>query len=135
MLILGLVGMYGSVVIYILLHGMVKGQIFQISRYIIHGNGRQDIRENIRNNFIYLICVGIFILSAISGIVIMIAKELMVINIFGVMMVIVVYISYMYTLIYVNKSGNSYYVRELERFYVILLMFVSISIVNINFSV
>merc|ERR1711997_1017991 len=94
-----LVGMYGSVVSYILLHGIVKRQIFQISRYVIHGNGGQDTRENIQNNFIYMTYLGIFILSAI--VVIIIAKELIVMNLFGFLIMIIVYISYIYTLVYV----------------------------------
>merc|ERR1711997_1274994 len=109
-LMLSLIRMYRSVVLYILLHGIVKRQIFQISGYVIHGNGSQDTRENIQNNFMYIICLGIFMLSAIVGMVIMIAKELIVINLFGFLIMIVVYISYMYTLVYVNKSRSKYYV-------------------------
>merc|ERR1712026_442875 len=36
---------FSFVVVYIMLHGMMKGQLFQSSGYEIHGVGSQDIRK------------------------------------------------------------------------------------------
>merc|ERR1712003_596008 len=45
MVLLSIVEIYSVVVIYIILHRMVKRQLFQSSRYEIHGVRSQDIRK------------------------------------------------------------------------------------------
>merc|ERR1711893_76854 len=56
---------FSFVVVYIMLHGMMKGQLFQSSRYEIHGVGSQDMRKfNMGASFILMV-FAIFILSAL----------------------------------------------------------------------
>merc|ERR1712187_112083 len=43
--LLSIRGFYSVVVLYIILHGIVKRQLFQSSRYEIHGIGSQDMRK------------------------------------------------------------------------------------------
>lgn len=134
MLMLGMVGIYNAVVLYIILHRIVKRQIFQASRYTIHGKGSQDIRNYIINRVIYVICLGIFMLSAIIRMVIVIAKELVVLNILGIFVLVLVFTSYMYTLVYINKSEVRDYVREMEGYYVMFIILRSMVMVNVNYS-
>lgn len=103
MLMLGVMGMNHAVVLYIILHRIIKRQIFQGSGYGIHGVGSQDMREYVANGICYIICVGIFLLSAVVGVVIVRAKELVVLGSLGVMVIILVVVSYIYTLHFVNK--------------------------------
>lgn len=133
-LILGMIGIYSAVVLYIILHGIVKRQVFQVSRYTIHGVGTQDIRGYIMNRLIYIMCLGIFMLSAIIRIVIVIAKELVVLNILGVFMLILVFTSYIYTVVYINKSNIGNYVREMEGYYVKFIMLMSMVVVNVGYN-
>lgn len=57
--------MFSSVVLYIMLHGIVKGQLFQSSRYEIHGVRSQDIRRFNMESFTIMMLMAIFILSAL----------------------------------------------------------------------
>lgn len=114
---------------------MVKRQIFQLSRYTIHGIGIQDIRNHVINVMSYLILVGIFMLSAMIGIVMVIAKEVVVLGIIRVMMIILVFLSYNYTMSYINKLELNFYVREMERLYVIMIVVCSMSVIMVNFNV
>merc|ERR1712207_13673 len=72
--LLSIVRVYSVVVIYIMLHGMVKGQLFQNSGYEIHGVGSQDIRKFNMNGSSIVILLAIFILSALVRIVMMGSK-------------------------------------------------------------
>lgn len=133
-LILSIGEQYSRVVLYIILHGIIKRQIFQASRYNIHGVRRQDIRLFAMNRFMMIRLVGIMILSAIVGIVIVGAKELVVLNGLSIIIIIVVMVSFMYTVMYMNKLGGIGYVRELERFYVLILILRSIALVIVRFN-
>merc|ERR1712019_303214 len=75
MVLLSIVRVYSVVVIYIILHGMVKGQLFQSSGYEIHGVGSHDIRKFNINRSSIVILLAIFILSALVRIVIIGSKE------------------------------------------------------------
>jgi len=134
-MILSSIMLYNVVVMYIILHGMVKRQIFQLSRYTIHGIGRQDIRNHVINVMSYLILVGIFMLSAMIGIVMVIAKEVVVLGIIRVMMIVLVFLSYNYTMSYINKLELNFYVREMERLYVIVIVVCSMNVIMVNFNV
>merc|ERR1712157_698849 len=66
--LLSIVRIYSVVVIYIMLHGIVKGQLFQSSGYEIHGVRSQDIRKFSINRSSIVMLLAIFILSALIGI-------------------------------------------------------------------
>merc|ERR1712066_1131768 len=126
-LLLSVREMYYAVVSYILLHRIVKRQIFQSSGYTIHRVGNQDIRKYVMNRISYMIILRMFLLSAMVRMVIVIAKELVVFNLMRLIIVILVFISYIYTIVYINKSEGSNYVGEFERFYVVVLIVLSMS--------
>jgi len=134
-LILRLMRMYHAVVIYIILHRIVKRQIFQVSRYGIHSVGRQDMRRYVINRMTYIMLMGIMLLSSIVGIVIMGSKELVVLNILGLLIIVLVFTSYIYTLMYINKKEMIGYVGEMEGWYVVCLIVCSIRTVMVNFSI
>jgi len=134
-LILRVMRIYHAVVIYIILHRIVKGQIFQVSRYGIHSVGGQDIRRYVINRMTYIMLIGIILLSSIVGIVIMGSKELVVLNMLGLLMIVLVFTSYIYTLMYINKKEIIGYVGEIEGWYVICLIVCSIRTVIVNFSI
>lgn len=125
---------YHAVVIYIILHGIVKRQIFQSSRYGIHGIRSQDIRKYIIISRTYIMMMGIVFLSALMGIVIVAAKELVVLRVMRVMMLLLVVMSYIYTISYINKCELGRFVGEVERFYVLVLMLCSLNVLAVNFS-
>lgn len=133
-LILGVMRMYHAVIVYIMLHRIVKGQVFQKSGYRIHAIRSQDMRVYTVNGSYYLMCIGIFILSAILGMVIVGAKELVVLGGLSVSMLFLVVVSYMYTLQYINKVIMREWVGEMERMYVLVIIVLSIVIVELNFS-
>merc|ERR1712048_75387 len=126
---------YSVVVLYIMLHGMVKRQLFQSSGYEIHGVGSQDIRKFNINGSSLLMLVAMFMLSALVGIVIMGSKEVVVLGLMGVIMVVIVCISMLYTLIYANKLSIGVKVGESEGFYVLGLILLSIILIDVNFGV
>lgn len=134
MLILSIREIYHAVVVYIILHRIVKRQIFQSSGYGIHGIRSQDIRRYVINSGTYIIIMRIVFLSAIMRIVIIAAKELVVLGIVRVIILFLVLISYMYTISYVNKCELGNLTREVERFYVLILMLCSLSVLAVNFS-
>merc|ERR1711893_432626 len=86
--LLSIVEMYSVVVVYIILHGIVKGQLFQSSRYEIHRVGSQDIRKFNMNGSSMIILLAIFILSALIRIVIMRSKEVVVLRIVNVIVLV-----------------------------------------------
>jgi len=102
-LMLGIGEMYHAVVVYIILHRMVKRQVFQSSRYRIHRVRSQDIRRYVVNSGTYIIIMGIVLLSAMVRIVMAAAKELVVLGIIRFIMMILVIVSYIYTVSYINK--------------------------------
>merc|ERR1711976_998270 len=72
--------LYSVVVVYIMLHGIVKRQLFQSSRYEIHGVRSQDIRKFNINGSSIIILLAIFILSALVRMVILGSKEVVVLG-------------------------------------------------------
>jgi len=135
MLLLSLGRYFSYVVVYIILHGMIKRQLFQSSRYEIHGVGSQDIRKFNMNGSSILIIFAIIILSAIVRMVIMRSKEVIVLRVIGMLILSLVVLSIMYTMIYLNKSSVVVKVRESEGNYVLLLILRSIMVVDVNFGV
>lgn len=132
--LLSIVGIYSVVVIYIILHGIVKGQLFQSSGYEIHGVGSQDIRKFNMNGSSIVILLAMFILSALIRMVIVRSKEVVVLRIMSLVVLVIVVVSILYTLIYRSKLSIIRKVRESEGYYVLLLMMLSIIVVDVNFS-
>jgi len=131
--VLSVSGMYSIVVVYILLHRIVKGQLFQSSRYEIHGVGTQDIRKfNMRSGTLIMLR-AIFILSAMVRIVIMRSKEYVVLRMISLVIVVLVVISMMYTVGYMAKLSVMVIFGESERMYVLVLIVLSIIVVQVNF--
>jgi len=126
---------YSVVVLYIMLHRMVKGQLFQSSGYEIHGIGSQDIRKFNMNGSSILMLVAMFMLSALVRIVILGSKEVIVLGLIRVVVVVMVCVSILYTLIYANKLSVGVKIGESERFYVLVLMLLSIMLIDVNFGV
>merc|ERR1712187_797450 len=89
MVLLSMRGFYSVVVLYIILHGIVKGQLFQSSRYEIHRIGSQDIRKFNMNGSSLIILVAMFILSALVRIVMMRSKEVVVLRLIGLSIIVI----------------------------------------------
>jgi len=135
MVLLSCSGFYSVVVIYIILHGIIKGQLFQSSGYEIHGVGSQDIRKfSIVGSFM-IILFSIMILSAIVRMVIMRSKEVVVLRIISLIIMYLVVLSMIYTVVYLNKRSIISKVGEAEGSYVLLVMLMSIMVVDVNFGV
>merc|ERR1712157_574746 len=132
--LLSIVEIYSVVVIYIILHRIVKRQLFQSSRYEIHGVRSQDIRKFNINGSSIVMLLAIFILSALVRIVMVRSKEVVVLRMMSLVVLIMVVVSILYTLIYGSKLSISSKVRESEGCYVLLLMMLSIMVVDVNFS-
>merc|ERR1712151_11828 len=128
-------GFYSVVVLYIILHGIVKRQLFQNSRYEIHGVRSQDIRKFNMNGSSLMILIAMFILSAMIGIVMIGSKEVVVLGLMRIVVVVMVCVSMLYTLVYANKLSISVKIRESEGFYVLGLIVLSIIVVDVNFDV
>jgi len=79
--------------------------------------------------------MGIVLLSAMVRIVMAAAKELVVLGIIRFIMMILVIVSYIYTVSYINKCDARWFVRETEGYYVLILILVSISVANLNFTI
>merc|ERR1712176_176459 len=124
----------GVVVIYIILHGIVKRQLFQSSGYEIHGVRSQDIRKFNLNRSSIVMLLAIFILSALVRIVIVGSKEVVVLGMMSLIVLVIVVVSMLYTLIYRSKLSITRKVRESEGYYVLLLMILSMIVVDVNFS-
>merc|ERR1711976_285043 len=135
MVLLSIRGFYSVVVLYIILHGIVKRQGFQSSRYEIHGIGSQDIRKFNMNGSSLMILIAIFILSALVRIVMMGSKEVVVLGLIGIVVVVMVCVSIIYTLVYANKLSIGVKVGENEGFYVLGLIVLSIIVIDVNFNV
>merc|ERR1712117_782807 len=135
MILLSTGGYYSVVIVYIMLHGMIKGQLFQSSRYEIHRVGSQDIRKFNMNGTSIMIVFSMMILSAMVGIVIIRSKEVVVLGVIGLLIVVLVIVSIMYTLVYLNKSGIVNKIGESEGSYVLLLMLISIMVADVNFGI
>merc|ERR1712050_443944 len=133
--LLSVIRAYSVVLVYILLHGMVKGQLFQSSGYEIHGVGSQDIRKFNLNGTTYIILVAIFVLSALVGIVIIGSKEVVVLGMMSLVMLLLIVISIIYTIIYGNKLSVVSKIGEFEGYYVLIIMLCSIIIIEVNFNV
>merc|ERR1712003_519939 len=116
--LLSVVEIYSVVVIYIMLHGIVKRQLFQSSGYEIHRVGSQDIRKFNMNRSSIVMLLAIFILSALVRIVIVRSKEVVVLRMIGLIILVVVVVSILYTLIYRSKLSIIGKVRESEGYYV-----------------
>merc|ERR1712176_927783 len=101
--LLSIVEIYSVVVIYIILHGIVKRQLFQSSGYEIHGVGSQDIRKFNINGSSIVMLLAIFMLSALVRMVIVRSKEVVVLRMMSLIVLIMVVVSILYTLIYRSK--------------------------------
>merc|ERR1712156_1112539 len=130
-----IIRMYSTVVVYIILHRMVKRQLFQSSRYEIHRVRSQDIRKFNMNGSSMLMLIAIFILSALVRMVIMGSKELIVLGIMSVMVLFIIIVSIVYTLMYASKLTVVGKFGENEGFYVIFIIFISMILVEVNFRV
>merc|ERR1712157_536280 len=132
--LLSIVGMYSVVVVYIILHRMVKRQLFQSSGYEIHGVRSQDIRKFSINRSSIVMLLAMFILSALVRIVIVGSKEVVVLRMMSLVVLVIVVVSILYTLIYRSKLSIIRKVRESEGCYVLLLIILSMIVVDVNFS-
>jgi len=132
--LLSIVEIYSVVVVYIILHGIVKRQLFQSSGYEIHGVGSQDIRKFSISRSSIVMLLAIFILSALVRIVIVGSKEVVVLRMISLVVLVMVVVSIMYTLVYRSKLSIIGRVRESEGYYVLLLMILSMIVVDVNFS-
>merc|ERR1712174_72440 len=101
--LLSIVRVYSVVVVYIMLHGMVKGQLFQSSGYEIHRVRSQDIRKFNINGSSMVILLAIFILSALIRMVIIGSKEVVVLRMMSLIVLVIVVVSILYTMIYGSK--------------------------------
>merc|ERR1712113_2301 len=126
---------YSAVVVYIILHRIVKRQLFQNSRYEIHRVRSQDIRKFNMNGSSMLMLIAMFILSALVRMVIMGSKELIVLGIMSMMILFIIIVSIVYTLMYASKLSVVGKFGESEGFYVIFIIFISMILVEVNFRV
>merc|ERR1712056_70816 len=133
--LLSVVEIYSVVVVYIMLHGIIKRQLFQSSGYEIHRVRSQDIRKFSMNGSSMLMLIAMFILSALVRMVIMGSKELIVLGIMSVMVLFIIMVSMMYTLMYASKLSVVGKFGESEGFYVIFIIFISMILVEVNFRV
>merc|ERR1711893_198302 len=113
----------------------MKGQLFQSSRYEIHGVGSQDMRKFNMGASFMLIVFAMFILSALVRIVMVGSKEVVVLGIMTLIILLLVVLSIVYTVAYLNKSSVMVKIGEVEGGYVLVLMLMSMMLVDVNFSV
>jgi len=135
MVLLSVRGFYSIVVLYIILHRIVKRQLFQNSGYEIHGIGSQDIRKFNINGSSFLMLVAMFMLSALVRIVILRSKEVVVLGLIRVVVIVIVCVSMLYTLVYANKLSVGAKIGEGEGFYVLILILLSMMLIDMNFGV
>merc|ERR1711923_220881 len=128
-------GFYSVVVVYIMLHGIIKGQLFQSSGYEIHGVGSQDIRKFSMGRSSIMMVMAIIMLSAIVRMVIIGSKEVVVLGLLSILVVYMVVLSIIYTVLYLNKSAIMRKVGQAEGSYVLVVMLISIMVVDVNFGV
>merc|ERR1712174_152254 len=123
---LSMVRVYSVVVVYIMLHGIVKGQLFQSSGYEIHRVRSQDIRKFNINGSSIVMLLAIFILSALIRMVIVRSKEVVVLRMISLVVLVIVVVSMLYTMVYRSKLSIVGKVGESEGYYVLLLIILSI---------
>merc|ERR1712038_1256871 len=134
MVLFSITRIYSAVVVYIILHRIVKRQLFQSSRYEIHRVRSQDMRKFNMNGSSMLMLIAMFILSALVGIVIIGSKELIVLDMISMVVLFMVVVSIMYTLVYASKLSVVGKFGESEGFYVVFIILLSI-LVEVNFRV
>merc|ERR1712026_429525 len=105
MLLLSLGRYFSYVIVYIMLHRMIKGQLFQSSRYEIHRVGSQDMRKFNMNGTSMIMVFSMTMLSAMVGMVMIGSKEVVVLGVMRLLIILLVIVSMIYTLVYLNKSG------------------------------
>merc|ERR1711976_1045416 len=132
MVLLSIVGLYSVVVVYIILHRIVKRQLFQCSRYEIHGVRSQDIRKFSVNSSSMIILLAMFILSALVRMVIIRSKEVVVLGIISVIVLVMVVVSMLYTIVYRSKLSVVNKIREGEGYYVLLVIMLSMMVLDVN---
>merc|ERR1711893_156425 len=113
----------------------MKGQLFQSSRYEIHGVGSQDMRKFNMGASFMLIVFAMFILSALVRMVMVGSKEVVVLGVMTLIMLLLVVLSIVYTVAYLNKNSVVVKIGEVEGGYVLMLMLMSMILVDVNFSV
>merc|ERR1712176_1738116 len=128
-------GFYSVVIVYIMLHGMIKRQLFQSSGYEIHGVGSQDIRKFSMVRSSMIMVLAMLILSAMVRMVMMGSKEVVVLGLLSVLMIYIVVLSIIYTVVYLNKSAIIGKVGQAEGSYVLVVMLMSMMVVDVNFGV
>merc|ERR1719373_1418636 len=128
-------GFYSVVVVYIMLHGMIKGQLFQSSGYEIHGVGSQDIRKFSMIRSSIMMVLAMLMLSAIVRMVMMGSKEIVVLRLLSILIMYIVVLSIIYTVVYLNKSAIISKVGQAEGSYVLVVMLISMMVVDVNFGV
>merc|ERR1712187_402983 len=133
--LLSIVRLYSIVVVYIILHRIVKGQLFQSSGYEIHRVRSQDIRKFNMNGSSMIMLLAIFILSALVRIVIMRSKEVVVLRIMSIVVLVMVVVSILYTIVYGSKLSVVSKIREGEGYYVLLVIMLSMMVLDVNFGV
>jgi NADH:ubiquinone oxidoreductase subunit 5 (subunit L)/multisubunit Na+/H+ antiporter MnhA subunit len=114
MFLIRLLEIYSSVIVYIMLHRIIKRQIFQGSGYSIHRVRTQDMRIFTGQVITYIIMVRIIMLSALVRIVIVGSKEIVVLGGIILVMVLLVVSSILYSVGYINKLIMGNRVREVE---------------------
>merc|ERR1719461_234789 len=128
-------GFFSFVVVYVMLHGIMKGQLFQSSGYEIHGVGSQDVRKFSMGASSMLIVFAMFMLSALVGIVMVGSKEVVVLGVMTLMILLSVVLSIVYTVAYLNKSSIMVKIGEVEGGYALILILISMVLVDVNFNV
>merc|ERR1719208_390677 len=135
MVMLSCGGFYSVVIIYIILHGIVKRQLFQSSGYEIHGVGSQDIRKFGMGGTCMMIVMAMFVLSALVRMVIVGSKEVVVLGLVSLIIVCMVIVSMLYTVAYLNKCSIIGKVGQAERCYLLVMMLMSMMVVDVNLEV
>merc|ERR1712157_672585 len=131
---LSMIGVYSVVVVYIILHRMVKGQLFQSSGYEIHGVRSQDMRKFNIGGSSMIIVFAMFILSALIGMVLMRSKEIVILGITSFVVLLIVIVSILYTMTYRSKLSVVSKIGESEGYFVLLLILLSMIVLDINFD-
>merc|ERR1719230_666134 len=80
MILLSMGRYYSIVIVYIVLHRIIKRQLFQSSRYEIHGVGSQDMRKFNINRSSMIMVFSMIMLSAMIRMVMMRSKEVVVLG-------------------------------------------------------
>jgi len=120
--------LYGGVVVYILLHRIVKRQIFQSSGFLIHITGNQDLRVMSPHMILLFIMLGILLLTAGCRMVMGGSKEQIVVDLGMVFILLIVVLTYVYTKSFLHKNGTELSFGEIGRIYVFLIVLSSISL-------